>query len=86
MSDRLDRYGDWQGMCGENIALGTDSADAIVIQMIVDDGIPSRGHRGNVMNEEYHVVGICVGAHSKFKHVCIVDFASGFGEKGTDSM
>lgn len=81
MSDRMDRYGEWQGTCGENIALGTDDARAIVVQLLVDDGIPTRGHRTNIMNDEYRVVGIAVGQHCKFKKVCVMDFAGGFGQR-----
>lgn len=42
---------------------------------IVDDGVPSRGHRLGVYDVNYHKVGISTGYHKTFGYVCCMTFA-----------
>eukprot|EP01012_Entosiphon_sulcatum_P059451 TRINITY_DN83869_c0_g1_i2.p1 TRINITY_DN83869_c0_g1~~TRINITY_DN83869_c0_g1_i2.p1 ORF type:complete len:226 (+),score=8.31 TRINITY_DN83869_c0_g1_i2:47-724(+) len=42
---RLNRYGHWRGRCSEVIAYGANAATEILLQLIVDDGVPDRSHR-----------------------------------------
>ena len=41
--DRMNRYGTWQDKVAENISYGGYSTRGVVIQLIVDDGVPGRG-------------------------------------------
>jgi uncharacterized protein YkwD len=61
--------------CGENISYGPASARSIVIQLLVDDGVPSRGHRANIMRKEYGSIGVSIGGHKIYGAMCVVDFA-----------
>jgi uncharacterized protein YkwD len=79
--DRMNRYGKWATTAGENAAYGASDARGIVIQLIVDDGVSSRGHRANIFNAAFKVVGIGVGPHPKYGTVCVQDFAGGYEEK-----
>lgn len=47
---------------GENIAYGMLSARAAIVQLIVDDGVPDRGHRTNIFRH-YTQVGIASGKY-----------------------
>lgn len=61
--DRIKKYCS-PTMTGENIHYGKDtSAEAIVRALVVDDGVPSRGHRLTIFNENLENVGIFVGEH-----------------------
>jgi uncharacterized protein YkwD len=51
--DRMNRYGTWQDKVAENISYGGNSTRGVVIQLIVDDGVPGRGHRVNMFDPEY---------------------------------
>ena len=62
------------GAIAENLSFGWPSAKEIVIQMIVDDGVPSRGHRTNLLSPNYEKVGVTVGKHKSFQCVCVIDF------------
>jgi len=78
---RMNRYGKWKKTAGENCAYGPDNARQIVIQLIVDDGVPSRGHRLNIFNSAFGTVGIAVGPHPRFGFVCVMDLAGDYEEK-----
>lgn len=80
-SERMERHGQWQKTCGENIAFGPSNAREIVVQLIVDDGVANRGHRENIYKSDYKVVGIYIGPHAKYGKMCCQDFAGGFVDK-----
>ena len=80
MADRVNRYGDWSGKIGENISYGRSEAREVVIQLIVDDGAPSRGHRKNLFDPDFRVVGIACGTHAQYRAMCVTTFASGYQE------
>jgi len=80
-SNVMNRYGRWSGSCAENISYGVGDGRGIVIQLLIDDGTSSRGHRKNILNSSYGVVGVAVGAHAKYGQMCVMDFAQSYTEK-----
>lgn len=79
--DRMNRHGKWQVSAGENISYGNDEGRAVIIQLIVDDGVPSRGHRTNIFSTKFHVVGIACGPHKTYTTMCVQTFAGDYEEK-----
>ena len=61
---------------GGNIDYGLNSARDIVISLLVDDGVPSRGHRDNILNNFFNWVGVYFGSHKKYKYMIVTDFVS----------
>lgn len=80
MTDRVERYGSWRRAVAENIAYGTHSPREMVVQLIVDDGVPSRGHRENIFNASFQRVGLACGPHAQYQRMCVMDFAGGYAE------
>lgn len=39
--------------CGENIQYGNSEVRNAVIDLLIDNGVPERGHRKNILNSEY---------------------------------
>jgi uncharacterized protein YkwD len=82
--DRMNHYGEGQGMIAENIAYGRLPARMMVLAFIIDDGIPDRGHRKNLFNPELRYAGVACGDHKQFGIMCVIDFAGEYVETGGD--
>lgn len=72
--DRMRRQGRWAAM-GEAIAYGPHRPEDMVMQLIIDDGVPDRGHRRTLFNPAYTVAGVACGPHPRWRTVCVFDLA-----------
>jgi uncharacterized protein YkwD len=78
---RASRYGRWiQGMA-ENIAYGENPARAVVIQLLVDDGVADRGHRDNILDPAWGAGGVACGPHRRYQQMCVMDYAAKYVER-----
>ncbi len=77
---RIERHGKWQGEIGEGIGYGPDKARLMVMQLIIDDGVPDRGHRQSIFRSIYRTAGVACGPHPTYRNMCVVDYAVGFRE------
>lgn len=76
----MKEYGSYSS-AGENISYGYNTAREIIIQLLVDDGVESRGHRKNILSKAYTSAGAATGEHAAYRYECVIDFASGWQEK-----
>lgn len=77
LKERIERYTKWKVQLAENIAYGNSSARQIVVFLLIDDGVKSRGHRENLLNPKLKLVGVSAGKHPVYGSVCVMDFAGG---------
>lgn len=80
-NDRVDRYGKWLGGIGEAIVYKVDTARNNVIGLIIDDGIPARGHRNDLFNPDYHYAGLSLSERGANGQVCVIVYVGGFSKK-----
>jgi len=82
MRGRIERHGHFMGTSGEVISFGPDVAYDVVRELVIDDGVPDRGHRVNLLRPEFRVAGVACGHHRSMRFVCVVDFATTFEDSG----
>jgi len=80
MQERIERHGKWLRNIAENIGYGPTDARMMVMQLIIDDGVPDRGHRKNTFSAAFDTAGVACGSHPRFGNMCVIDFAGGFRE------
>lgn len=72
---RMQRYAKGLTGYGEANAYGPTDARWIVIDLLVDDGVPTRGHRQILLNPGFTYTGVSYGRHSTYNAMCVIDLA-----------
>ena len=78
---RAERRGRWLVAMAENIAYGDNPARQVVIQLLVDDGVPDRGHRDNLLDPRWQVEGVACGPHRDYRQICVMEYAVRYEER-----
>ncbi len=79
--ENMGKYGSFMS-CGENISYGMTTARNTVLQLLIDDGVASRGHRTNLMNKKYSSAGVGFAENKETGKIeCVIDYAQNYKEK-----
>lgn len=78
---RIENYGDWDICSAEDITYGSFEARQIVIALLIDDGVPDRAHRKNILNPCFRFVGLAFGKHPSYQTMCVIDYAGEYKTK-----
>ena len=78
--ERIGRYGVSRGASSECLWFGRILADAddAVADLVIDDGVASRGHRLCIYDERYRVAMAFVGDHATFGQMACIEFAAAY--------
>lgn len=52
------------------------------MQLLIDDGVTNRGHRENIFNSAFRVLGCYSGDHKDFQHMTVLDYVGMFVPTG----
>lgn len=77
---RASRHGKWHAIVAENITFGSMTAEDVVIDLLVDDGVSDRGHRDVLLDRTLHVAGVACGPHPGYRRTCVIDYAGSFDD------
>ena len=64
------------GTAAENCSYGYSDALDIVMQLLIDEGISSLGHRKSILNAEYNAMGTSIRQHKGYRYNCVQDFGA----------
>lgn len=64
-------------LAGEDIYYGEQGPREVVRRLIVDKGVPDRGHRANIFGAAFQAGGVACGPHAVYGSMCVIDFAGG---------
>lgn len=79
---RAEREGSWLQQLAENIAYGNPNAHYAILMLMIDDGVPDRGHRVTMLKPELKVAGTAWDTHPRYQGgVYVIKYAGGFAEK-----
>ena len=80
---RISRYGRWSKSAGEDIDYGNTDARRIVTSLLIDDGVPGRGHRLVLFEPSFRFAGAAIGPHKVYGHMCVIDFAAAYEDESS---
>jgi len=84
MDRRIKRQGNWTVAIGEAISYGPYVAERgrdVITQLIVDDGVPGRGHRKSIYDPDFRLAGVACAPHPVYDTACVIDFAGGLANR-----
>ena len=64
-----------QRMWAENCSYGYSGGRDIIISLLIDENVPSLGHRENCLNPGLKRCGIFQGDHARYGRMAVMDFA-----------
>ena len=82
-SQRLNRYGTWSGRASELNSYGRNTAAAIVMQLILNDGNVNRPFRAEIFNSDYQFTGVACELNATQRSLCIINYAVNYTENAS---
>ena len=75
---RIEKYCKWGGSIYESIDYGHEARSPldVVLALLVDDGLQSRGNRKNLLGDSYKHIGIAAGPHKEYGRVVVITYAA----------
>ena len=82
MQARIEREGVWLRCISESIAYGIPSAHYAILALMIDDGVPDRGHRKGMLDPCLKTTGVAWANHPGYpgSGAYVLKFAGGFEE------
>ena len=63
-----------KGYDAECCSYGCETGRQIVLQLLIDEGVPSLGHRIICLDKSMEKVGVNIQLHAKYNNCCVLDF------------
>lgn len=56
----------------EVITYGHHSPTGVIHQLLIDDGVPGRGHRFSLLRTDHLYAGVACGRHARYRTMCVI--------------
>lgn len=73
---RVNKYAEWDGHISESVEYCYGDPQELIINLLIDDGIPLRGNRKNILNPEFNAFGIGLASHKDANLVAVFTYGS----------
>ena len=84
ISERIEKYGEWDGEIAENLDFGFKKAENIIMNLLIDDGVKERYQRSNMFYPGFRYIGIGIGPHKDYGTCVCIGYARNIRELGSD--
>jgi hypothetical protein len=74
------------GYSGECCSYGYSSGRRIILQLLIDDGVSSLGHREICLSTNYNSLGASINTHKSNSNCCVLDFTGRYGTDYSSSV
>jgi uncharacterized protein YkwD len=74
--ERMHRQGVYAGLLAEEMSAGEGEAADVVRQLIVDEDVPGRAHRNDLLDPFLRLAGVGCAPHPTYGVICVIDLAS----------
>lgn len=74
----IEKYGSYNGMFGQSIDYGSKTPEMVLMNILVDDGNPSREQRGQIFDTKLNEIGVATGSHGTYKQMTVLCFCTKF--------
>ena len=75
ISDRIEKYCEWDGATAENLDFVFKKAENIILNLLIDDGVKERNQRNNLFYPEFKYIGVGVGPHKDYGICAVIGYA-----------
>ena len=73
-TDRVEKYIEWDGANSENLVFGVKNPEQVIIDLIVDDGIPHRYNRAIIFDPKLKYIGVGVCSHPVYNMCTVLNY------------
>jgi uncharacterized protein YkwD len=74
VDQRFKKYADHLDVTAENLQYGYKVPIDIVMDLLIDFDIPNLGHRKNILDESFSLVGISIDEHKSYEFITVLSF------------
>lgn len=76
---RFEEYASEVEITAENLQYGYDKPLDIVMDLLIDIDIPNLGHRKNILDPLFSIIGVAINNHKNYEYLTVMSFG-GFKE------
>lgn len=74
VDQRFKKHAEHLDVTAENLQYGYESPIDIVMDLLIDFDTPNLGHRKNILDESFSLIGISIQEHKSYDYITVMSF------------